>query len=57
VITLIVNGKTQQLDVPPDMPLLWAIRETWRWRAPSSAAVSLSAAPARCTKPDMLKRA
>jgi isoquinoline 1-oxidoreductase subunit alpha len=27
VITLIVNGKTQQLDVPPDMPLLWAIRE------------------------------
>jgi len=27
VITLIVNGKTQQVDVPPDMPLLWAIRE------------------------------
>ena len=27
MITLIVNGKTQQVDVPPDMPLLWAIRE------------------------------
>jgi isoquinoline 1-oxidoreductase alpha subunit len=27
VITLIVNGKTQRVDVPPDMPLLWAIRE------------------------------
>jgi isoquinoline 1-oxidoreductase alpha subunit len=27
VITLIVNGKTHQVDVPPDMPLLWAIRE------------------------------
>jgi len=27
VITFIVNGKTQRLDVPPDMPLLWVIRE------------------------------
>ena len=27
MITHIVNGKTQQVDVPPDMPLLWAIRE------------------------------
>ena len=27
MITLIVNGKTQRLDVPPDMPLLWVIRE------------------------------
>ena len=27
MITLIVNGKTQRVDVPPDMPLLWAIRE------------------------------
>jgi isoquinoline 1-oxidoreductase alpha subunit len=27
VITLIVNGKTQRVDVPTDMPLLWAIRE------------------------------
>jgi aerobic-type carbon monoxide dehydrogenase small subunit (CoxS/CutS family) len=27
VITLIVNGKARQVDVPPEMPLLWAIRE------------------------------
>ncbi len=27
MITLVVNGKTQRLDVPPDMPLLWMIRE------------------------------
>ena len=24
---LIVNGKARQIDAPPDMPLLWAIRE------------------------------
>ena len=28
MITLNVNGKTHQLDVSPDMPLLWAIRDT-----------------------------
>ena len=27
-ITMIVNGKEQALDVEPDMPLLWALRET-----------------------------
>ena len=27
MITLIVNDKRRQVDVPPDMPLLWAIRE------------------------------
>jgi isoquinoline 1-oxidoreductase alpha subunit len=27
VITLIVNGKTQRVDAPLDMPLLWTIRE------------------------------
>jgi isoquinoline 1-oxidoreductase alpha subunit len=27
VITLIVNGQSRQVDVPPDMPLLWVIRE------------------------------
>ncbi len=27
MITFIVNAKTQRLDVPPDMPLLWVIRE------------------------------
>jgi isoquinoline 1-oxidoreductase alpha subunit len=28
MITLSVNQKTYQLDVDPDMPLLWAIRDT-----------------------------
>jgi isoquinoline 1-oxidoreductase subunit alpha len=28
MVTLSVNGTSRQLDVPPDMPLLWAIRET-----------------------------
>ena len=28
MIPVTVNGKAQQLDVSPDMPLLWAIRET-----------------------------
>jgi len=26
-IPLIVNGQNQSLDLPPDMPLLWALRE------------------------------
>ena len=28
MLTLSINGKTQTLDVPPDMPLLWALRDT-----------------------------
>jgi aerobic-type carbon monoxide dehydrogenase small subunit (CoxS/CutS family) len=27
MVSLIVNGQRRQLDVAPDMPLLWAIRE------------------------------
>jgi isoquinoline 1-oxidoreductase subunit alpha len=27
MISLNVNGKTYKLDLPPDMPLLWAIRD------------------------------
>ncbi len=27
MVTLDINGKRQQLDVPDDMPLLWAIRD------------------------------
>jgi isoquinoline 1-oxidoreductase alpha subunit len=27
MISLMINGKAQQLDVEPDTPLLWAIRE------------------------------
>ena len=28
MIALTVNGTPRQLDVAPDMPLLWALRET-----------------------------
>ena len=28
MVSLVVNGKPEQLDVEPDMPLLWALRET-----------------------------
>jgi aerobic-type carbon monoxide dehydrogenase small subunit (CoxS/CutS family) len=28
MVSLTVNGTARQLDVPPDMPLLWAVRET-----------------------------
>ena len=28
MIALTVNGTPRQLDVPPDMPLLWAVRES-----------------------------
>ena len=27
MLTLTINGKEQQLDVPDDMPLLWALRD------------------------------
>ena len=28
MVTVTVNGTPRQLDVPPDMPLLWALRES-----------------------------
>jgi isoquinoline 1-oxidoreductase alpha subunit len=27
MITLIINGEQRQVDVPPDMPLLWVLRD------------------------------
>ena len=27
MVSLVVNGKSQNLDVEPDMPLLWALRD------------------------------
>jgi aerobic-type carbon monoxide dehydrogenase small subunit (CoxS/CutS family) len=30
MITLVVNGKSQRVDVSPDLPLLWVIREDLR---------------------------
>ena len=26
-VTFTVNGRTETLDLPPDMPLLWALRD------------------------------
>ena len=28
MISLTVNGKQRQVDVPPEMPLLWVLRES-----------------------------
>lgn len=27
MVTLKINGKLHQVDVPPDMPLLWVLRD------------------------------
>jgi predicted lysophospholipase L1 biosynthesis ABC-type transport system permease subunit len=49
MITVKVNGKDYDIDVPPDKPLLWVIREDLGLTAPNSVAVWPSAAPAQCT--------
>ena len=48
MITLTVNGKQHQIDLEPDTPLLWAIRDAIGSPAPNSAAASRNAAPAPC---------
>jgi len=47
MIKLNINGKAYQVDVGPEVPLLWVIRNTSSSRAPSSAAASACAAPVR----------
>jgi len=47
-ITLKVNGQARSIDADPDMPLLWALRDFLGLKAPSTAAASVPAAPARC---------
>ena len=46
---LVVNGRDREVDAPPDMPLLWVLRDVLGLPAPSSAAAWRSAAPAPCT--------
>ena len=47
-LTLKVNGKNQTVDVEPDMPLLYALRQrSATERSQVRLRVSLSAAPAR----------
>ena len=46
---LTINGQSYFADAPPDTPLLWVIREELGSPAPSTAAASACAVPARCT--------
>ena len=46
-ITLTVNGAAQALELEPDMPLLYALRNHLNLNGANTAAVSVSAAPAR----------
>ena len=48
MITLEINGQTHEVDVDPDTPLLWVLRDPSALPAPSSAAAARCAAPARC---------
>jgi nicotinate dehydrogenase subunit A len=48
VITLDINGKTHELDIADDMPLLYALRNQVGLNGAKYAAVWVSAAPALC---------
>ena len=47
-IALTINGQRHEVDVPPEMPLLWVIRDESGSPARSMAAASRCAAPAPC---------
>ena len=42
MISLIVNGKAHKVDVAPDTPLLWVLRDTLGLTGTSSAAAALT---------------
>ena len=44
-----INGQVQNIDVEPNMPLLWAIREVVGLTVPSMAVVSPSVVPVPST--------
>ena len=44
-----INGRRQDINLPGDTPLLWALRDGWGSPAPSSVAAWRCAAPAPCT--------
>jgi aerobic-type carbon monoxide dehydrogenase small subunit (CoxS/CutS family) len=47
---LSVNGRIHDVDVEPEMPLLWVLRDELKLApAPNTAAASRNAAPAPCT--------
>ena len=47
MISLNVNGKVHELDVPGDMPLLWALRDHLNLKGTSTAAALENAAIVR----------
>ena len=47
-VTLKINGKDHTLDVPADMPLLWALRDRLNLTGAKTAVVSANAALVRC---------
>jgi len=48
MIQLTVNGRSREVDVEPEMPLLWVLRDVLDVKGPSSVAASRSAERARC---------
>ena len=48
MIGLTVNGKPYKVDVEPDTPLLWVIREQIGLTGTKYGCGSVAAAPARC---------
>ena len=48
-IKLTVNGKVHSVDVSPDTPLLWVLRDVLKLTEPNTDAALASAAHARFT--------
>lgn len=49
MVTLKVNGRSHQIDVPSDMPVLWVLRRARQRRGRNPAAEWRSAAAAQCS--------
>ena len=48
-VKLTVNGQSATVDVPPNMPLLWVVRDSLNLRGTKYAAASLYAGLVRFT--------
>jgi isoquinoline 1-oxidoreductase alpha subunit len=46
IFNLNINGKKQQVDVDPNTPMLWVLRDHLTWSEPSMVVVLRSVAPA-----------
>jgi len=47
-LKVMVNNEARTVDVPPDTPLLWVLRDILTLKAPNLAAAWGFAAPALC---------